>query len=725
MKVNIYLSAIALILISATGCNSGKGQDALLGLAPHPAGTVSPCVRCHTSAISPTLDPLVTNGSGTAGKHVKHVTERGIDCEVCHKNYMTSATHMNGRFDTGSNQSGIINFNVTGPTGTWVYGANPRSGICSSVACHGTDALDWYGTATWSLPSCTTCHSSSFSSALDPTLTNGAPPDGRHVKHVSSRGIDCERCHFQYPAQRTHANGVLDTADVSVKLVQFNIMAPQGSWIGDNGPQTGQCASVSCHGADTVEWYGTSTWSLPSSCTTCHSSSFSSALDPVLTNGSGLSGKHVTHVASLGFACTKCHLGYPARASHMSGSMDTQNPAALIVAFDGTNPLGSWVGDSGPQTGSCSNLACHGTQAPDWYGLAGVTLPSCALCHTSPIGQRRAVMGAGGDFGANASIRSHHVTNGPGSDPVADQCLVCHEMSFHMSGTVRLKNADTGSAIVYAAATPFSLAPFCLSCHDEDGAMFTFRSGGTPKTPFIDGSVMGTAPYRASVDILANWNKVFGHRNQGLTCIGNGTPNTGCHAQAHGSPNVGLLARNLTLPGTKGNLFVTADEPDYDLCFSCHASFPRVTKEAVLGARQGGKYDLEQPSPYFIPAIQTGFRDHNLGGVSGNFYDDPNFFGGFLNLHLFHLQTPNSWLYRDSIPSSIHCLTCHSIHGSNTLFGWVHDDMLFSHFTGTGTDAYGMILVPSSLGFYPTSCVSSCHTFFPGATHSWFEPSGE
>jgi hypothetical protein len=169
---------------------------------------------------------------------------------------------------------------------------------------------------------------------------------------------------------------------------------------------------------------------------------------------------------------------------------------------------------------------------------------------------------------------------------------------------------------------------------------------------------------------------------------------------------------------------VAANEPDYDLCFSCHASSPRVTKEAVLGARQGGNYDLEQPSPYFIPAIQTRFRDHNLGGASGNFYDDPVFFGGFLNLHLFHLQTPGSWLYRDSIPSSIHCLTCHSIHGSNTPFGWVHDEMLFSHLTGTGTDAYGMILVPQDLGIYPISCTFNCHQIM-GVTHSWFEPSGE
>jgi hypothetical protein len=191
-----------------------------------------------------------------------------------------------------------------------------------------------------------------------------------------------------------------------------------------------------------------------------------------------------------------------------------------------------------------------------------------------------------------------------------------------------------------------------------------------------------------------------------------------------------MLARNLTLPITKTNLFVAADEPDYDLCFTCHTSYPRVTKEAILGARQGGNYDLEQPSPYFIPDIRTVFRDHNLRGASGNIYDDPAFFGGFLNLHLFHVQGgPNLWAYRDTIPSAIHCLGCHSIHGSNTPFGGVHDEILFSHFTGTGSDAYGMMGAPLNVVNYPVSCsrTFNCHDpgLFFGVTQRWFEPTGE
>jgi predicted CxxxxCH...CXXCH cytochrome family protein len=730
MKITRLFMLLLAMVVAA--CDSGTGPHSLLGRSsPHTAGTVSPCTRCHSSSNTPDLDPLVTGGTGTAGKHVKHVTERGIDCEVCHKDYFTNPDHMNGTIDTGSSVATAVSFSVTGPAGAWVNAAGPRAGTCSGVACHGTAAMEWYGTAGWTLPACTECHASAFSSALDPASTNGAPPAGRHGKHVSSRGIGCERCHFQYPSRLTHMNGRMDTADAAAALVNFSITGPSGSWMNNSGPGSGQCAGVSCHGTDTLDWYGTGTWALPSSCTTCHASSYSNVLDPALTNGSGLSGKHVRHTASLGLTCTKCHLGYPARTSHMSGIMDTQDPAVLLVAFDAANAQGSWVSDSGPQSGGCSNLACHATQTPDWYGLAGVSLPPCATCHAGPAGPRRAVMGAGGDFGANAAILSHHVTNGPGNDPVADQCLVCHEMDRHMGGTVRLHDADTGAAISFDPAAPASLEPFCLSCHDADGAAAAFRSGGTPTTPFLDGSVMGQAPNRASVEIFANWDKTFGHRRQGLTCMGNGNPNTGCHANGHGSTFVGILARNLALPSAKTNWFTVADEPDYDLCFTCHAANARVSKEAILGMKANGNYALGLASEGAVPAyttanIQTLFRDVNLG-TTGKAYDDSAFFSSdHENLHMYHLQIGPAWNYRDSTSSSVVCLTCHSVHGSNTPFGWVHDEMLFSHFAGAGADAYGMLGAPLNLPNYPVSCTFNCHDpGIVGVLHSWFEPSDE
>jgi hypothetical protein len=339
-------------------------------------------------------------------------------------------------------------------------------------------------------------------------------------------------------------------------------------------------------------------------------------------------------------------------------------------------------------------------------------------------------MGPGGDFGQNLSLKSHHVSGG--NDPLSAQCMVCHDMSLHMGGTVQVKNADSGATIAYSSATPSTLEPFCLSCHDTTGAVSTFVSGGTPTSPFNDGAIMGQAPNRASVEIKDAWNKTYGHKQKGLTCVGNGTPNTGCHANGHGSLYVGLLAKNLTLPNPYGNWYAAADEGRFDLCLSCHDSYPTVSKLVTFGMRSGGNYAQELINyfdaipPYYTPAIQTLFRDRNLDGSTGKPYDDPTYETGYQNLHMWHVQSPAAWNYRGTILSSIVCLSCHSVHGSNTQWGWVHDSLQFSHVAGSGSDQYGMIgAAPLSLlGNYPTSCAFNCHDIY-GTTHSWFEPSNE
>ncbi len=729
MNIRYILSVLTLLIVAA-GCDSGQGPDSILNHKFRPHGTVSTCTNCHNSTRSPAMDPLVTNGSGTYGKHIRHVQDRAIACERCHYNYLGASTHMNGVFDTGNPAVSLVNMNITGPAGLWTSDTGTGTGSCAGVACHGNATLDWYGTNTWTLPACTTCHASSFSSALDPVATNGTPPGGRHVKHVTSRNIDCDRCHHNYPSSLTHANGVLDTGDPAVNIVRFNIVGSAATWTNDSGADTGDCASVSCHGPSILGWYGTGTWTLPANCTICHSSSFINALDPLATNGTATAGKHVKHVADFNMSCSKCHLNYPSRTSHANGSMDTPNPAVLLVYFDSTNPTGTWINDLGPETGDCSSLLCHGTESPAWYGLAGVSFPPCVACHSSPIGSRRQIFGAGGDFGQNTGIKSHHVSGG--NDPTSTQCQVCHDLSHHMGGTVYVRNADSGAAGVYNPASPSSLEPFCLSCHDSDGATSTFASGGTPTSPFIDGSVLGAVPFKMSAEISTHWAKSYGHKKQGLTCIGNGSPNTGCHGNGHGTPFVGLLSKNLTLPSNKTNWFATTDEADYELCFSCHGNYPRVTKEAILGFKQGGKYDLEflasNPTvvpPYYITSIQTKFRDVDLG-TTGKVYDDPaSFSDPHTNLHYYHVQIGPAWNYRDSLPSSIVCISCHNVHGSNTQWGWVYDEIQFSHYVGTGSDQYGMIGEPlGSLSNYPTSCTFNCHNYLD-ITHSWFEPSDE
>ena len=136
MKTIRSWSIIMILLVMATGCGSGTGQDSNMGSQVSSSVAVSACTTCHNSANSPSLDPLVTNGSGSSGKHVKHVQERGIACERCHNGYLSAPTHMNGTFDTNNSLVSVVSISIAGPAGSWVK-AGPGTGSCSGVACHG------------------------------------------------------------------------------------------------------------------------------------------------------------------------------------------------------------------------------------------------------------------------------------------------------------------------------------------------------------------------------------------------------------------------------------------------------------------------------------------------------------------------------------------------------------------------------------------------------------
>jgi hypothetical protein len=466
-----------------------------------------------------------------------------------------------------------------------------------------------------------------------------------------------------------------------------------------------------------------------------------------------MAGKHGKHVTSYNMACSKCHLNYPGRATHADGSLDTPDPDVLLVYFDATNTAGTWTADTGPETGSCSSLLCHGAEAPAWYGLGGVTFPGCIACHSGPIGSRRQVLGAGGDFATNPTVSSHHITGL--NDPTSDQCLVCHEMSFHMGGSIYLKNADTGASIPYSSVAPSATEMFCLSCHDNTGALFTFLTGGTPTSPFNDGAVLGQTPYRAGIDIAANWNKTYGHRQKGLTCLGTGAPDTGCHANGHGAPARGILAGNLQIPQPD-----RYRETDFAICLECHQSYANVSKEAIFGVKftevvsgvtithpydwdygppqnpllRSDPADVYNPPYNLSGGIQTHFRDQNYRRATGKSYDDMEFYYDpedseeFLNLHWLHIGS-QVWNYRGMTPQTgISCTACHSVHGTNTQNGMVYDEMQYMVFSA-GSDSYGTMLGDlNRLTQYPTYCAMNCHgsfyNFF-GGTSNWYEPSNE
>ncbi len=175
------------------------------------------------------------------------------------------------------------------------------------------------------------------------------------------------------------------------------------------------------------------------------------------------------------------------------------------------------------------------------------TAGACSDCHTASAGSRRPIIG---EF----VLASHHLQ---GASLDEADCTVCHDMSNHKQGNVRLKNVDAPSdpnMVVVLTGNPLTssteaqkLEIFCLACHDSDAA------GGS--APFTDGNT----PVAIDPDAWA----AGSHSSSGPTCFGDGQ--FGCHGNGHASNKRKLLAPYGVAPTPPANA-----EEEEDFCFACH-----------------------------------------------------------------------------------------------------------------------------------------------------------
>jgi predicted CXXCH cytochrome family protein len=216
--------------------------------------------------------------------------------------------------------------------------------------------------------------------------------------------------------------------------------------------------------------------------------------------------------------------------------------------FPMTNHVGAANHTGGISYEGADCTGCHPHSADGTRENLDGFMPvgGCTVCHADPqdnldgipVGGRRAVTP---DF----SRSSHHV-QGAVSD--AD-CVVCHEMTEHQNGSVRLLNPDTG--LLQVALTdplvPSALEPWCLTCHDSDGAggSAPFSDGIMP--PVIDSTLWAAASHEIAGAVDTCWT---------------------CHDQGHGSNKRKILS--------PWDAVVDAGSPDDPLheeeqfCFDCH-----------------------------------------------------------------------------------------------------------------------------------------------------------
>ena len=168
-------------------------------------------------------------------------------------------------------------------------------------------------------------------------------------------------------------------------------------------------------------------------------------------------------------------------------------------------------------------------------------------------------------------------------------CLVCHDYNHatkpHKKGTPYLNEKDGGTSIEFNITSPSSLEPFCLSCHDKNGATDGNTATGVPKRPFSK----ETESSNEAPDVKTNWTGSAHSAN--ISCFGDGVSN-GCHGNPHGSGKRVLLAPYNDAVGEDQKYF----------CFNCHGNNPDRLVLAPNIQDQIQKKDVPGQSGHPIPA---------------------------------------------------------------------------------------------------------------------------
>ncbi|MFQ5594815.1 MAG: cytochrome c3 family protein, partial [Anaerolineae bacterium] len=288
--------------------------------------------------------------------------------------------------------------------------------------------------------------------------------------------------------------------------------------------------------------------------------------------------------------------------SYDDGMDDSQHDSVCVVCHTqtshNTNTSPELQGEGHNPVGT-DCMTCHPHDADGDPATLDGFMPAggCTDCHSAaqdngdgnPPGGRRAITSEFEDA-------SHHV-QGEVED---SDCQVCHETTTHANGYLQLKNVDTST--IYDEPTPGAfrpdsisvadskaLAPFCLACHDADGA----NGDNTPfsddwAVPVVENTAWGNSAHDTG-----------GTTNSGYGCLGDGAA-SGCHATGHGSDNIKIL---------NAGSGVSLD----NFCYNCHTE-GMVTNNAISGSSLAD--DIEE---IFSAAADS--AKHNLGAtftIGGN-----------------------------------------------------------------------------------------------------------
>lgn len=378
------------------------------------------CSSCHNGTNS-----LTTKGAA----HIATST----DCLTCHNTTAwIPATMVHAATDT--NCSSCHN-------GTQALGKNvthiPTTDQCST--CHLQSAVAFkpstfkHGTNT---TSCSTCHSGSYT-------IGGTRVLGKSATHLSTTA-QCSTCHSTTawkPATFVHA-----TTDTNCSSCHNGTLA-LGKSATTHIPTTAQCST--CHtqgGAFKPATFLHKTGDGYTSCSTCHTGAFTTALNAIR-------GKPATHVATSA-ECSTCHTNaawLPAIYTHAATDTNCSS------CHNGTSAMGKNAVTHIPTTAQCST--CHtqgGAFKPSTFTHAAIVTTACNTCHTGAF-----TTAAGLILGQPAG----HIST-------TAQCSSCHTSQTTWLGAtggapafLNLPAPITGRAALTTVAHPDTTSTACTVCH--------------------------------------------------------------------------------------------------------------------------------------------------------------------------------------------------------------------------------------------------------------------
>lgn len=730
------------------------------------------CKGCHGrhtdnafASIAGEPNYITNAASSKYNSHRAHVSA-AIDCASCHAATVSTSSKIDGttpsrHLDFDGTPDVVYAAKYSGAT----YNASTRA---CTVSCHGSGTPVWGGAAL----NCIDCHGGASDRddwSIDNDIaslisTSEWTTNGHGTSAIALPGTNpCIYCHAPAVGHKVATNPFRLANTTGADGVNGVCLICHETGSAGYNPGTGLK-----NGAKKIDSYHYATKHSTSAnggrrCWDCH--------DPHGDTNIKMIGRLLVKTSSDEWALSATRTNPTVFTSNATGagyvSTGTGITATGVCNVCHTT-AGHYTATSGDSHSSAVCTGCHKhsqTAATDAFKNSGGG-GNCLGCHGDGSGAqtRRAVNNDFAD-GTGPNFRSHHVGNGTTNALKGTlnnfDCVVCHaegkvlagatstDGQPHMDGKIDLRNVDSSTAYftydkaaitgtaaswnsgnaAWRTQTSTALDPFCLTCHDSNGATAIAslgETGATATNPFKDTTITNNYDQVSRGGVIDIKSKVSGapppqgtfsrHAIRGQS-TSRYTKFTGLGGSYQSMYQFGGF--NATMPAENGN---TWNDTSVMGCADCH------TTDGANGASgnahgSNSEYLLKDAAGLATKGTLTGqsyvcYRCHALSKYDTGRTHAPN--GGDYQDTTGYTGTARVTSLKGGSPFGNACINCHGgsgfgmIHGTSQTFGTGVNG------TGTARNAY-RFTNGASLRYYQPATnwegPGSCYTL--GTADSW------